>query len=132
MRRLKHAGRFWPLPVHGYDRCMRGGSGRFRGITTFLVLIAVAEVCGRSFTLRVDRALHVQPLARSTASYYPFLLVGVKVAAALALAGLLARATRAWAAASAGRRLLGAVGHQPERRAPKLVPGLSPRIWLGA
>ena len=115
---------------------MRAGSGRFRGITTFLVLVAVAEVCGRSLTLRIDRALHVEPLARSSTSYYPFLLVGVKIAAALVLAALLARATRAWAAVAAGRRLLAAVGHHDrpahDRPALKLVPGLSPRVWLCA
>jgi len=111
---------------------MRGCSGRLRGVVTFIVLVAVAEVCGRSLTRRVDRAFHVSPLARSSAGYYPFLLVGVKIAAALALAALLARAARAWAAASASDRLLAAVGHAHERRTPRLRPGLSPRVWLGA
>jgi hypothetical protein len=98
----------------------------------FLLLVAVAEVVGRALTTHVDRWLHVQPLAPSDASYYPFLLVGVKIAAALACAALLARATRAWAAADTGGRLLHSVGHGHEHRAPRLRPGLSPRIWLGA
>src|ERR1044072_3423777 len=59
---------------------------RRRGLATFAVLIAVAEVAGRALTGHVDRALNVQPLARPDSSYYPFLLVGVKVAGALTLA----------------------------------------------
>jgi transposase InsO family protein len=98
----------------------------------FLLLVAVAEVVGRALTTHVDRWLHVNPLAPSDASYYPFLLVGVKIAAALACAALLARATRAWAAADAGGRLLHAVGHGHEHRKPRLRPGLSPRVWLGS
>ena len=46
----------------------------------FALLIVVAEVVGRSLTGRVDRALHVAPLAPSHADYYPFLLVAVKIA----------------------------------------------------
>jgi hypothetical protein len=103
---------------------------RRRGLATFAFLVVVAEVAGRSLTGHVDRALHVEPLARTSASYYPFLLVGVKVAGALVLAGLLGRATRAWAAADAGGRLLAAVGHGHEHRSPKLRPRLSLRIWL--
>ena len=56
----------------------------------------------------------------------------LKIVTALACAALLARATRAWAAADAGERLLAAVGHRHERRAPRFRPGLSPRIWLAA
>jgi hypothetical protein len=103
-----------------------------RGIATFAALVLIAEVAGRSLTGRVDRALHVEPLAPSGADYYPFLLVGVKIVAALACAGLLMRATRAWAAADALDRLLGAVGHGHVRRAPRLRPGLSPRLWLAS
>lgn len=98
-----------------------------------LVLLAIfAEVAGRSLTGRVDRALHVEPLAPKGASYYPFLLVGVKVVAALALAAVLARLLRARGSAAAGNRLLAAVGHAPLRRTPRLRPTLSPRAWLGA
>ena len=110
---------------------MRGSSARLRGAATFVVLVAVAEVCGRSLTRRVDRVFHVAPLARTNTSYYPFLLVGVKIVAALALAALLARAARAWAAA---RPVTGSSRHRsPERAAcPEAAPGLSAGVWLGA
>lgn len=100
---------------------------RRRGIATFALLVLVGEVLGQSATSRVDRALHVAPLAPSGASYYPFLLVGAKVAAALILAALLARLMRAHAAADAGQRLLGRLGERRER--PRLEIGLSPRVW---
>ena len=103
---------------------------RRKGIVTFAVLVAVAEVAGQSFTRHVDRALHVAPLARTTASYYPFLLVGVKIAGALTLAALVARGLRAWATADAGCRLLHAAGHRTS--SPRLRPGLSPRVWAGS
>ncbi len=105
---------------------------RRRGLVTFAVLVAVAEVAGRSVTARVDRALHLRPLAPSGASYYPFLLAGVKIAGALTLAALLARGLRAWAAADAGRRLLAASGHPHETRSPRLRPNLSLRVWAGS
>lgn len=101
-----------------------------RGIATFALLVVVAEVAGRSVVSRVDRALHVAPLARSDTSYYPFLLAGVKIVAALVLAALLARLMRAHAAAEAGHRLLGRLGQPGERERPRLQIGLSPRIWL--
>jgi hypothetical protein len=105
---------------------------RTRGLATFALLVVMAELAGRGLTARVDARLHVEPLANSGTDYYPFLLVGVKVLCALALAGLLARATRARAAAEAGERLLHAIGHGHESRTPKLRPKLSPRIWLAA
>jgi len=104
---------------------------RRRGTATFVLLVLVAEVVGRSVTARVDRALHVAPLAPTGADYYPFALVGLKAAAALALAGLLARLVRARAAADAGERLLEAIGHR-HRGTPRLRPGLSPRVWLAS
>jgi hypothetical protein len=105
---------------------------RRRGTATFGLLVLVAEVVGRSATTRVDRALHVRPLAPKGADYYPFLLVGLKIVVALALAGLLARVVRARAAADAGERLLDAIGHRHVHRTPRLRPGLSPRIWLAS
>jgi hypothetical protein len=105
---------------------------RRRGLATFALLMVVTEVTGRSLTARVDRALHVAPLANSGAAYYPFLLVAVKVVTALALALLLARAIRARATADAGGRLLHAVGHGHERRTPRLRATLSPRIWFAS
>ena len=105
---------------------------RRRGLATFALLVAVAEVTGRSLTARIDRALHVAPLANSHAAYYPFLLVALKVVTALALAALLARAVRARATADAGGRLLHAVGHRDHVRAPRLRATLSPRIWFAS
>ncbi len=105
---------------------------RRRGLATFALLVIVTEVVGRSVTTRVDRRLHVRPIADTGANYYPFLLVGVKVVGAVALAALLARAMRARAAADAGERLLSALGQRHERAAPRLQPRLSPRIWLAS
>ena len=111
---------------------MRDRLLRRRGIATFAVLVVCAEVVGRSLIGRVDRVFHVSPLARTDTSYYPFLLVGVKVVGALTLAALLARGLRAWAAADAGRRILAAAGHPHETRSPRLRPGLSARVWAAA
>lgn len=111
---------------------MVGRALRRRGLATFGLLIVMAEVAGRSLTARIDGRLHVRPLANSSTDYYPFLLVGVKIFCAVALAALLARATRARAAAEAGERLLHAIGHAHESRTPRLRPQLSPRIWLAA
>ena len=105
---------------------------RRRGFATFALLVVVTEVTGRSLTARVDRALHVAPLANSSAAYYPFLLVAVKVVTALALAALLARAIRARATAEAGERFLSAVGQRTDRHAPRLHATLSPRIWFAS
>jgi hypothetical protein len=104
---------------------------RRRGIATFSVLVVVTEVAGRSLTGRIDRLFHVAPLARSSASYYPFLLAGVKVLGALTLAALVARGLRAWATHDAGRRLLAAAGHA-SARTPRLRPRISPRVWLAS
>jgi hypothetical protein len=98
----------------------------------FVVLVVIAEVVGRSLIGHVDRRLHVEPLARPDASYYPLLLVAVKTGGALVFAWLLARGTRAWATADAGHRLLTAVGHGHERRTPRLGAALSMRVWFAA
>jgi hypothetical protein len=105
---------------------------RGRGLAWFGLLVVVAEVVGASLTTHVDRRLHVMPLAPSHASYYPFLLVAVKVAAALALAALLARMTRLRATRDAGERLLAAAGQHSTRRLPRLRTSLSPRAWLAS
>src|SRR6476661_4211959 len=105
---------------------------RKRGLMMFVVLVVIAEVVGRSLIGHVDRRLHVEPLARPDASYYPFLLVAVKTGGALVFAWLLARATRAWAKADAGHRLLAAVGRGDERRTPRLRATLSMRVWFAA
>src|SRR5579875_1451524 len=95
---------------------MRVRLPRRRGSVAFAVLATVADVVGHAVTGHVDRALHVRALAPRDASYYPFLLVGVKIVAALALAVLLARFLRARATATAGHRLLAALGHRHESR----------------
>jgi hypothetical protein len=110
---------------------MVGRLQRCRRHAAFALLAIFAEVAGRSLTGRVDGIFHVAPLARTTADYYPMLLVAVKILGALALAWLLARFVRAWGAADAGNRLLEAVGHRP-RSAPRLRPSLSPRVWLAS
>jgi hypothetical protein len=105
---------------------------RKRGLVTFCVLVVIAEVVGRSLIGHVDRMLHVEPLARPDASYYPVLLVAVKTGGALLFAGLLAHGARAWATADAGNRLMNHVCHGHEQRAPRLRAGLSFRVWLAS
>jgi len=95
----------------------------------FALLALVAELAGRCATVRIDRALHVEPLATTTTPYYPFLLAGVKISAALALAALAWRIIRAQATVAAGERLLLA-SHL--RVPPRMRLRLSPRRWLAA
>ena len=106
------------------------GLARRRGIPAFVLLVVLADVLGRSVVLRVDGALHVEPLAPSAAGYYPALLLAVKVLAALGLAALLARATRVHAAATAGRRLLRRAGRDVRR--PRLHAQLHAHVWLAS
>ncbi len=121
-----------PKPREYDRRTMQGRLLRRRGIVTFAVLVACAEVAGRALTRHVDSAFHVTPLARTDTSYYPFLLVGVKAAGAMTLAALAARALRAWAAADAGRRLLAVSRSRAHTPSPRLRPGLSLRVWAAA
>jgi hypothetical protein len=99
-------------------------------MAAFALLALVAELTGRSLTLRIDRALQVHPLATPTTRYYPFLLAGVKVVAALAAAALVWRLLRAHATVLAGERLLRAIGHGHARSAPRPRVRLSARLWL--
>jgi hypothetical protein len=64
-------------------------------------------------------------------SYYPFLLGGIRVVAALALAGVAWRLVRAHGTATAGEVLLRAVG-QARVRAPQVRIRLNARLWLGS
>jgi hypothetical protein len=105
---------------------------RRRGLATFALLVLAAEVAGRSLTARVDRLLHVAPLANSGADYYPAALVCIKIAAAVGLAALLARLVRARGAAEAGERLLTTLGHRHHRPSPQLQQRLEFRVWLAA
>jgi hypothetical protein len=97
----------------------------------FGLLTLVAELTGRSITHRLDHRVRVEPLATPMAPYYPFLLAGVRVLAALALAAVAWRLVRAHAAASAGEAFLRTVG-EGRFRSPKLRLKLTPRLWLAS
>jgi hypothetical protein len=99
------------------------------GAAGFALLALLTELTGRSVTVRLDRALHVGPLATPTTRYYPFLLAGIRTLAALLLAAVAWRLLKAHATATAAQRLLGTLGHRP-RGLPKLRLTLSPRLWL--
>jgi hypothetical protein len=105
---------------------------RTMAVAAFALLALVAELVGRSATLRIDRALSVKPLATTTTRYYPFLLIGVKVVAALAAAALAWRLLRAHAMAAAADRLLATIGHRRPGYVPRLRLRLSPRLWLAS
>ncbi len=111
---------------------MRAWRRRATAYLGFALLALVAELVGRELTDVVDRALHVSPLATPSTPYYPFLLVGVKVLAALGLAVVAWRALRALATAAAGRQQLAALGHRRFRAVPRLRLSLSPRLWLAS
>src|SRR5262245_66539739 len=111
---------------------MRARRRRVSVVAGFALLALVAELTGRELTDVVDRALHVAPLTTPGTPYYPFLLVGVKVLAALGLAVLAWRLIRAHSTAAAGERLLLALGQGRVRRAPRLRIPLCPRLWLGS
>jgi hypothetical protein len=101
---------------------------RLAGFGAFALLALVAELTGRSLTLRLDLGRHVPSPSYSGANYYPFLLAGVKICIALLLAALTWRFVRARAAARAARRLLGAVGADAART-PRMRIELSLRSW---
>lgn len=90
-----------------------------------MLLAFVAELAGRALVASIDVGRHVRSPAGS-ASYYPFLLVFVKLAVALLLARLAWRVARARALASAAERVLGTRGSLLARR-PRI--SLSPRLW---
>lgn len=100
-------------------------------VGVFALLALVAELTGRSVTLRLDGQLHVSPLAASAAPYYAFLLAGIRLLAALALAAVAWRLIRAHATANAGEALLRTLG-QRGSNAPQLRISLSPRLWLAS
>jgi len=97
---------------------------RLQAVAAFALLALLVELTGRAITSRLDGALNVAPLAAPTTPYYPFLLAGVRVVAALLVAAVVWRAVRAHAAAAAGERLLGRIG-----RRPRLRVSLSLRLW---
>jgi hypothetical protein len=104
---------------------------RLLSALAFGLLALVAELVGRSLTLRLDVGRHVTAPSYANTDYYPFLLIGVKAGIALLLARLLWRFTRARSAATAGRRLLEAFGRRPTE-APRVRLELSPRLWLAS
>jgi hypothetical protein len=110
---------------------MKGLRRRRTEVAVFALLALVAELTGRSITVRLDGRLHVSPLAASVAPYYPFLLAGIRLLAALALAAIAWRLVRAHATAHAGEALMRTLG-QRGARAPQLRLRLSPRLWLAA
>ena len=85
------------------------------GIAAFALLALVAEIVGRSLTVRLDVGRHVPTPSYAGADYYPVLLAVVKVGVALMLAALAWRFVRARAAARAARRLARALGARVER-----------------
>jgi hypothetical protein len=98
----------------------------------FALLALGTELLGRSVTIRVDRLLHVEPLATPTTSYYPFLLAGLKVVVALAVAALVWRLLRAQATALAAEQLGTAIGHRLPRMRPRVRVRLSARLWAAS
>jgi hypothetical protein len=106
---------------------MRVGRNHHRLLSglAFGLIALVAELGGRSMTMRIDLGRHVATPSYAEASYYPVLLGVVKVAIALLLARLLWRLVRARAAERAAHRLVGAHSARPRMRIR-----LSPRLWL--
>jgi len=101
---------------------------RLAGFGAFALLALVAELFGRSLTLRIDLGRHVPTPSYAGADYYPFLLGGVKIGVALMLAALTWRFIKARAAARAARRLLDAVGVRAGRT-PRMRVALSLQSW---
>jgi hypothetical protein len=114
-----------------YDRPVGGSRRKWARYAVFGVLTLVTELTGRDITHRLDHRVRVEPLAAPMAPYYPFLLAGVRVLAALALAAVAWRLMRAHAAANAGEALLRTIG-QRRFRSPTLRVKLTPRLWLAS
>ena len=110
-------------------RCWRR---RVTAIALFALLALVGELAGRSITLRLDAAFHVKPFATPSTPYYPFLLAGVKIVAALAVAAIVWRIVRAHLALTAGERLLATIGHRRASYAPRPRLRLSARLWFAS
>src|SRR3954471_15612946 len=90
----------------------------------FGLLALLVELTGRELTNRLDGAFDVAPLATPTTRYYPFLLAGVRVCAALVVAAVAIRLLRAHSSATAAERLLGRIGRRPRFRVV-----LTLRLW---
>jgi hypothetical protein len=96
------------------------------------LLALIAELAGRSLTHRLDVGRHVGRVSYAHADYYPFLLAGVKVGAALMLARLAWRFAKARAAERAASHVAAALGVRIYRSAPRVRIELSWRLWLAA
>jgi hypothetical protein len=94
------------------------------------LLALIAEIAGRSLTHRLDVGRHVGRVSYAHADYYPFLLAGVKIGAALMLARIAWRFAKARAAERAASRVASALGVRMYRRAPRVRIELSWRLWL--
>jgi hypothetical protein len=94
------------------------------------LLVLIAELAGRSLTHRLDVGRHVGRVGYENADYYPFLLAGVKVAAALMLARVAWRFAKARASERAAARVASALGVRMHRPAPRVRIHLSWRLWL--
>jgi len=110
---------------------VRRARRRSTQVAGFALLALVGELTGRSVTLRVDRILAVRPRVTPMASYYPFLLAGIRIVAAVALAAVAWRLVRAHLTASAGESLLRGLGYR-RPGAPRLRVSITPRLWLAA
>jgi hypothetical protein len=102
---------------------------RIAAIGAFALLALVAELVGRSLTVRIDLGRHFSTPSYADESYYPLLLAVVKGSAALALTVLTWRILKARSAARAGRTLLAAVGAR-QLDVPRLRIELRLRPWL--
>jgi len=98
-------------------------------VAGFGLLALIGELTGRRITLRLDHAVPVRPRAAPMADYYPFLLAGIRLAAALALAWVAWRLLRAHLIASVGESLLRALG-QRRLGSPQFRLTLRPSLWL--
>ncbi len=98
----------------------------------FLLLALVTELLGRSLTERIDVGRHIASPSYAGANYYPFLLLGVKLAIALLLARLLWRFVKAHATERTARRMVGRLGRAPGTPRPRPRVSLSPRLWAAA
>lgn len=96
---------------------------RLSSAVAFSLLALLAELVGRSFTHRVDRALHVRNPIPADETYGPFLLAGVKIGLALLLARLVWRFARA-------RKIVRR--HGAGDAAPRVRLQLSARTWAAA
>jgi hypothetical protein len=113
-------------------RMLRAQRRRVTAMAAFALLALVAELTGRSITIRLDAAFQIAPLATPSTPYYPFVLAGVKILAGFAAAALVWRVIRAHLAVTAGNRLLATIGQRRASHVPRPRLRLSPKLWLAS